>query len=366
MLSNLLAAVASVTQRPFQHRWLSHEFVAESKEQARGLDSKKHHYVPEFYLRGWAEDGLVQPYQVDSRSAHVPQPPGEIGHKRNLYTLPETGDTMDLPLRWVEKHLSRIEGECAVHLKWLATREGLVEDHTLKRDVTVFLAFQLVRTLDQRERNLTLVQGPPAGKREYLRRTNPGLSPAQIEERMRPKYQDPKHEAIHLMMNDVEYGVAHLLNMRKWAVYRTVDPIITCDEPVIQLAGPPCNRQTWIAGLSASVLYPLDPHHLLVLLRWDLSHRGPFVLGADDTKSINLEIMAAATKATFERPSDQIFRTISVPPRPSTPELDAETVDAMDGATALHVLLSGLRRHSRWTDLSAAPEWPVLRWYQPS
>ncbi|WP_280484426.1 DUF4238 domain-containing protein [Nocardia cyriacigeorgica] len=352
--------------QPFRHRWLSRAFVDESKSQAWAVTTRKQHYVPESYLRRWAVDGLVQPFQVDKQIAYGPQPPKEVGQARNLYTLPEYEATMGLPLRWVEKHLSRIEDPCAKHLDTLIRRDaGPVKDPALRRDMSVFLGLQATRTLSQRERHLAIINGPRAAKREFLKQMAPGAGPVEIYRRMQPRYSDPKHEAIHLMVEDVRTRVAPLLHLRSWAVYRTTRPIVTCDDPVLFLAGPPFERSWSIVGVSAVVLYPLDPFHLLVMLRWDLHHSAPYILDADETTSINLEIIASATRTSFERPGDDIGAEHPVPARRPKPELTDEAVQALDPAKAVEYMFGRARQLSRWAEADAAPAWPVPRWYQP-
>ncbi|MBF6093974.1 DUF4238 domain-containing protein [Nocardia cyriacigeorgica] len=359
---NFLAALSSV--RPFEHRWLGAGFTRESREQAEHDDTKKQHYVPAFYLQRWAVDGKVQPFQVDSRTAHPPQLVRDVGKAKNIYTLPEYGATMDLPLRWVEKHLSRIEGLCSQHLDALVELDsGLVTDDALRQDMSVFLGLQITRTPSQRERHLALINGPAAAKREYLKRTSPGANATEVAQRMRPRFTDPKHEAIHLMIEDVRYPVGPLLHRRKWAVYRTNSPLVTCDDPVLFLAGPPFERSVSLAGSSAVVLYPLDPSHLLVMLRWDMQHRGPLVLDVAETAAVNLEIVAAATRTSFERPGDDIASECSVPIRVPIPELDDETAQSLETEAALQYLFGRARRVSRWADSTASPDWPVPRWY---
>ncbi len=362
MALDFLSVLASL--RPFRHRWLGAAFIAESKSQAWADTTKKQHYVPESYLKRWAIDGLVQPFQVDMRVAHPPQPPKEVGRARNLYTLPEYGATMDLPIRWVEKHLSRIEGLCAKHLDGLIDRDaGPVNNAVLLQDMSVFLGLQATRTISQRERHLAIINGPRAAKREFLTRTTPGAGPVEIYRRMQPHFSDPKHEAIRLMVEDVRNSVAPLLYRRNWAVYRTAAPVATCDDPVLFLDGPPFERSFSTGGMSAVVLYPLDPFHLLVMLRWDLHHRAPFLLDVEETASINLEIIASATRTSFERPGDNIGADHSVPPRDSEPELTDEAVQSLEPATALEYMFGRARRVSRWIEADTAPEWPVPRWY---
>ena len=353
---------ASVAMR-FEHEWLSDEFVAESKRQAENETAKKHHYVPQMYLRRWAVNKLVQPVQVDTGDVHPPQPPKDVAHEKNFYSLPATDSTMDTPLKWIEKHLSRIEDTCAHRLdsleKWGA---GVVSDDALKKDLAVFLGMQITRTVSNRERTLVLVNGPDAAKWEFLKQS--GLGPEAIEESMSKRQDDPKHEALDLMIKDVQNVTALGLHLREWAVYRTDAPLVTCDDPVIFLAGPPNTRdRAGVAGNSAVALYPLNPYQVLVMLKPGLHHRGPYRLDHTETDSINTEVVAAATKTTFERPGDEIAVKIEVPPWPERQELDDETVARLSPQSALKELLTDAAPRTRWVDLHTAPPWPVPRWY---
>ncbi|AII10402.1 DUF4238 domain-containing protein [Rhodococcus opacus] len=347
----------------FEHRWLAEEFVAESLrlgEQERG---KEHHYVPRMYLKRWAVDKKVQPVLVDRRQVSPPQRPKEVAKKTNLYSLPAPDSTMDQPLRWIEKHLSRIEDECADRLDQLACLEhGVVLDDELKRDMSVFLGLQVTRTVSNRERSLLLINGPIGAKREFYRRM--GVSEAAFDTMLANTYTDPKVEAINLMFADVRYTVAGSLYRREWAVYRTSEPIVTCDDPVVFVAGPPGARDVTVGALfSAAVLYPISPEHLLVMLRPDLRHNEPYLLNQAETRSANHEIVAAAASTAFERPGDDIAVHLEVPVRAQAAELDDDQVAQLDDVTALRLLLDRVTPRSRWAGVPDAPGWPVPRWY---
>lgn len=363
MLPDITTLLATMR---FDHLWLEDEFVEESRRIAGAESGKKHHHIPQMYLRRWAVDGKVQPTQVDSRQAHRPQPPKEVAYQNNFYTLPAVDGTMDLPLKWIETHLGRIESECARHLDALtAWGAGVVSDTALKRDLAVFLGLQVTRTVSNRQRALVLVKGPDSAKRLFLRKANPRWSPAQIEESMNRRQDDPKHEALDLMVKDVRNVLADALYQREWAVYRTESPLVTCDDPVIFLAGPPLPRSTSVGAMgSAAVVYPVGPQCLLVMLRPGLRHRGPYTLDAAETSSINIEIVAAATKTAFECPGDDIAVNIAVPSRADVAELDDKQARNLGDAEALQYLLQAATPRTRWaTDVSAAPDWPVPRWY---
>ncbi|GAA4823329.1 DUF4238 domain-containing protein [Tomitella cavernea] len=363
MLTDLIALIGTMK---FEHPWLEDDFIEESQRIAHTDPGKKHHHVPRMYIQRWNVDGKVQPVQVDAQQAHQPQSPKEVAHQKNFYSLPAVDGTMDLPLKWIETHLGRIESECAHHLDALAAwGAGVVSDTALKRDLSIFLGLQVTRTVSNRQRTLVLVKGPDRAKRLFLKKANPQWSSAQIEESMNRRQDDPKHEALDLMISDVRNVVADALYQREWAVYRTESPLVTGDDPVVFLAGSPLPRSTSVGAMgSAVVLYSVGPHCLLAMLRPGLQHKGPYKLDTAETLSINTEIVAAATKTVFERPGDDIAVNIVVPTRAVVAELDDMQVHNLGDTEALQYLLQAATPHTRWTvDESAAPSWPVPRWY---
>lgn len=147
-------------------------------------------------------------------------------------------------------------------------------------------------------------------------------------------------------------------------MYRTSSPIVTCDDPVVILTGPPHGRDVALRLRdSAVVLYPLGPRHLLVMLRPGLRHSGRYVLDRDEVRSVNREVVAAATAVVFERPGDDIAAHIEVPVRAGVTELNDEQTAQLDDAAALRLLLKRATPRSRWTAAPDAPGWPVPRWY---
>ncbi|MFD6062798.1 hypothetical protein [Rhodococcus wratislaviensis] len=61
---------------------------------------------------------------------------------------------------------------------------------------------QVTRTVSNRERTLVLVNGPDGAKWEFLKQS--GLGPEAIEESMSKRQAAPKHEALDLMIKDVQ------------------------------------------------------------------------------------------------------------------------------------------------------------------
>lgn len=348
----------------FDHPWLSDAFVDESRRRGERENGKEHHYVPQFYLKKWAVEGVVQPVLVDGPAVPPAQPPKAVAKSTNFYSLPPVNSPMDAPLRWIETHLSRIEDETAHKLAQLETCAlGVVTDENLKRDLAVFLGIQLSRTPSSREYTLCLIKGPLAAKREFYRRAAPHVTDADFEAMVARTETDTKREALNLMFADVRNTSAGSLFRREWAVYETTGPIISCDDPVVLVAGGGAPRAMSLGvTFSSVVFYPLGPNRLLVMFARPGQARGGYVLDEFETLSVNREIVAAAYRMTFERPGDDIAAHLQVP-RHEHPELKDEAISALSDDEALTLLLRKATPRNRWAETDDPPAWPVPRWY---
>lgn len=346
----------------FDHEWLSDAFVEQSRTLAVRETARRHHYVPEFYLRRWCVDGKLKPFDIDTRTALHPRPPRSVAFERDLYTIP-TDPSANTPMIWLETHLSRIETQCSKHIATLVSESvGIVDDHKVTRDLSVFLGLQVSRTVAARHRTMAIVSAPDSAKRKLLQQLMPSATPAEIDQSMEDQLPDRTHEAIRLLVEDVRNTLASGMFNRRWAVYESASPAVTSDEPVVMIAGPPHQRSSSVgAGLSAALLYPLSPDRVLVMLRADLGHTEPFTLDKHEMESINWEVLATANRVSFERPNDSIGEGASVPSRRPLVEPDYGHLGDDD---AIALMLSEATPSSRWDGTSTPPPWPIARWYQ--
>lgn len=344
------------------HKWLTDAFIEESRDLAEAEMASRHHFVPAFYLRRWTIDGRIKAVDVDTGRAKRPLPPKSLAYERDLYTLPDYDETTDLPLRWVETHLSRIEDPCSRHIEDLVGGStGPVVDDVIKSDLAVFLGLQMSRTVGARQRTLTIVNTPDSVKRRFLPAIAPTATVAQISHSMNDQLPDPKHEAIRVMLANVRNVTASTLLRRRWTVYQTEAPLVTCDEPVVAIAGPPRPRNAFIgSGYSAVIAYPLSPDRVLVMFHPDLQPPSPFTLDTSETEALNQEIVASSAKTAFERPVDEIIQHSAVPPRPPYEEPDYTNLDDNE---AIRLLLASATPRNRWIPAENPPPWPVSRWY---
>jgi hypothetical protein len=103
---------------------------------------KRHHFLPRFYLEGFARDGVVAVYDREADLVRVQQPlnTGVIGH---FYTLEDSEGRKRFEL---EKTLSEVEGKAAPAMRKLAAREELTADE--RGDLAIFVALAGFRTPD--------------------------------------------------------------------------------------------------------------------------------------------------------------------------------------------------------------------------
>jgi hypothetical protein len=346
----------------FEHEWLADPFVQETQTHAASEAAVRHHYVPEFYLRRWCVNGELKPVVVDSKTALRPRPPRSVAFERDFYTIPTSAHTSGIPLRWVETHLARIEDKCSKHTAALVEGPiGVVSDLGMMRDMSVFLGFQISRTVAGRQRAMAIVSAPDSAKRKLLTRLSPSATPDEIDQSMQDQLPDRGHGAIRIIIEDVRNILATSILNRCWAVYETANAFVTSDEPVVMVAGPPNLRSSFVGTApSAILIYPLSPDRVLVMRRTHLKETQNFVLDKDETRSVNCEILATAGKVVFERPTDVIAENLPVPSRPPLVEPDYEHLSDDD---AIAMMLGAAAPPSRWMSANEVPPWPVTRWY---
>ncbi|WP_341267409.1 DUF4238 domain-containing protein [Gordonia malaquae] len=351
-----------ITAYRFDHPWLTEAFVEESRVLAAGETARRHHFVPEFHLRYWAIDGMVKTVDVDTGRAKGPLSTRSVAFERDFYTIPDGADSVDTSPLWVETYLSRIENSAARHIAELnAGPAGPVGDLSVKRDLAVFLGLQHRRTVDARRRSLVIANAPDSIKQPMLERMMPTATPLQIEESMQNQLRDRKAGAIRMMIEDVRNVTAGTLFGRRWAIYEAEGALVTCDEPVIAIAGPRYPRSVSVgSGLSGVVVYPLSPGRVLVMSHPQLQDRGPFLLDHNETHNLNREIVANAAKTAFERPSDTTVESADVPARPPSTDPDYTQMSVDD---AIDLMLQLATPRNRWAYHDNPPPWPVPRWF---
>jgi hypothetical protein len=120
-------------------------------------EPKLHHYVPQFYLRRFADQSgrLWVWNKIDQRV--YPTSSNTIAAERHIYRVPEFIGTKQDPL-FLEKQLSNLEGEAAtVTQRWIDSLQTMNPSETLtisNKDrslVAFYMSVQFLRTAEQKE-----------------------------------------------------------------------------------------------------------------------------------------------------------------------------------------------------------------------
>lgn len=151
---------------------------------------------------------------------------------------------------------------------------------------------------------------------------------------------------------------------RGWRIYRVPTILLTCDEPVIPIAGPPHPRvEAGGLGAAGVVMFPLTPGLLLAMFDgFNAAPAPPLELGPRDVSQLNREIAASASRFVFERLCRNVARQFRLPKAPATYSRAAPT--RVDGAGERYLIRA--HRPSRWANAKCPPPWPVERWFRPA
>lgn len=360
------------------------QLMEEAKRNAAGSPPRKHHLVPRSYLQRWAEPDdkgrdRVRVTEVDEHRSYCPAP-DQAARETDFYRLEHPDlDPDTVPPLLFETYLSKIEGQAVKAI------DGLIEHgdpSELGAETFVLFAMYL---------GLTVTRG-----REFRARAHQILaegykllyadvSDKTIVQKLRDRGIEPTDELIaqhRMFLNGLQTGetvarvttaqlvvqsadmaedVAERFVHRNWLVYKTPPILVTCDEPVIRVAGPGAPRgEKGGVESSGAVLFPLDPSHLLVMFHPDMDPQGPLVLDHVETAEINREIIAGSTRWAFERPCRNIAERLIVPPLP--PEA-MKTEGPLPQVVGAKGDLYRQYAPTRWQSEPYILPWPVGRWW---
>lgn len=105
---------------------------------------KKHHFLPEFYLRGFCRDSSLWTYDLE-KDQYDPRRPEIFGIKKHFYSITDSEGKRD---PHVEKQLAKVEGRVAPVFRRLdeAPDRSLSRQET--KDLALFAAFMKFRVLE--------------------------------------------------------------------------------------------------------------------------------------------------------------------------------------------------------------------------
>jgi hypothetical protein len=339
---------------------------------------RRHHLVPAFYLRRWADEGKLRVTNVNARKSWITTP-RRAATETDYYRIesPEI-DPVEIPPLLFETALGKVEEWGADFIDAaIADRHAVLRDDEQRMLFSTYLAFQFVRGRNFRE----FYQ---AAMNDHFKLTYGGMTDAGIRRFLRDRGREPTEAAIAEMravLDQINSGaatvgpqkadvigtsgqmveeVAGRLFARQWRIYSLPPILVTSDEPVVPIPGPPHPRSERGGVADAGVVvFPLTPGLLLAAFDGVTAWAGSYdQLSRVDIIDLNREIAATASIYAFERPGRAVVNAFKLPPRPAAVAMS----DPMPvGAPSEFIIRS--HRPSRWSTETHPPPWPVERWF---
>jgi len=333
--------------------------------------------VPEFYLKHWADDGKIRVTDVDESRSWVTTP-NNAAVETDYYRVESPDvDPEEVPPLLFETALSKIEQWGAEFINaTVADPDIRVEDEE-RVLFSLYMAMQYVR--GRHFRAVARASATDQFKLKYGQITEKGIRHVLQEKglevteenvsRFRRFVDDLNSEDVTLgptkatllgtagqMVSDVGF----YLFERGWHTYSVPPILVTCDEPVIPVPGPPHPRSERGGVADAGVvLFPLTPSLLLAMFDDEKAcPQQPYTLDYADLADINREIVGASSTYAFERPARRTAAALKVP---TAGEPISRTITPADQDADQYLIRR--RRLSRWANASPAPPWPVERWF---
>jgi|GEM_PF-5219922 len=362
-------------------RTIEEELEALFKESRSNVRTRKHHLVPASYLRRWARDGQLNVTDLSESKKTYASAAETAARVTDFYAIrSEQIDEDEPPPMLMETMLAKIEGSVVAPIDKLIEvgPAGLSMEDT--HAICRFVGFQIQRGRHGRElltelssqaarlfrtsksdgsiKKMLRKRGQPTGEKEIaeVREALNALNDGTIDVRA------PKAMLIWLSA-DAGENAWKFLASRRWMVCHSGTEIVTCDEPVAFVSA--SLRQDGALrgiGLSSAIVFPLDPHHLLVMFHPDM----PFdelgmmsELLPSETEEINSVLAWNASRWIFERAESHRVQNLWVPPQPQEKlmltrlplsEPSNGEVAHFRSRPRVHPLLPGLKR-------------PVDRWF---
>jgi hypothetical protein len=280
------------------------------KPDANKQRHKRHHFVPQGYLKAWA-DGKDQ-VAVRNRGTDdwYPSNIKNVALESDLYTSYGLGGEPD---DFLEKLLGdQIDGPAPALLSRLAEEKLPRRNSEDRISLSRFLAMQLVRTPDNIDQFMFVPSvleyaKSPSGPvnfglvREHLTHIRLGKVPSDTEVQAatywvngmltKPGRMPSREQAIIGLFDIAEEHLAPALNEKAWSI--EIDELgrfITADLPVSKYWYPGKRKMYMGVGIEDvdEVRFPIDPRHLLVMRRRYPENRS--IASTERVRAVNQQI----------------------------------------------------------------------------
>lgn len=193
---------------------------------------RKHHYVPQFYLSGFTDDGTVDgnlSVLDTGRMKEWTSKPKNAAHRRDFHEIDggPSGDPMI-----VERRLGQFEGKWSAVLRDVIDRQQLPDDESFG-DLMMFLAFMAVRVPRIRNTTTTFIDEVKSKEKFAKQWLEKQGQVVQLEDEDRD---DEFGQTWHVQqMIQMAVTLAPLLSLRSWQLWiadSAAPDFICSDSPV--------------------------------------------------------------------------------------------------------------------------------------
>jgi hypothetical protein len=292
----------------------------------------RHHYVPRFYLEGFAnERGMITTVNRRTGQRHT-SPTADTGAERDFNTAVNIDGELDAKS---EQLLGYIEDKATRPIRNLLSVFAPFPPSARDRgELCLFLAFQLVRgrhtrrTVEQLGDLWARSQVPPhtddQAARRFLQARDIEPTPEVVGQIMEFSAHLEELEFVpdpneHLrVMSDLALEIFPLLLERPWRLIEFDGPaLLTSDEPVVTHFRNAPQRLGRHGGLALAdeIWFPLDLRRLLVLgPRGEFSKReGRLQMPVAEAETFNLSVAAGAYEYIYTHPDYDFLSGLDLP-----------------------------------------------------
>jgi hypothetical protein len=368
-------------RRETRHEAALRELIDEARRSGESRSAaRRHHIVPAFYLKHWADGGKIRVTNIDEAKSWVTTPKN-AALETDFYRVESPDlDPQEVPPLLFETALSKFEQWGAEFITAaIDDPDKPGREDEMRVRFSLYMAMQYVR--GRHFRAVARASATDFLKLKYGELTDKGVRYVLQEKGLEPSQENiakVRRFADDLNSGDLTLGPdkASLIGIsgrmvdkigvylfdRGWHIYQVPRILLTCDEPLVPIPGPPHSR-TERGGLADAgvVLFPLTPSLLLAM--FDGVHaqpQKPYGLNYGDIADINREIACAAYTYAFERPNRNVAAALKLP---KAAEPISRAVAAPDDGAAEGRFLIRRHRPNRWAGTTPSPPWPVERWF---
>lgn len=206
-------------------------------------DTKKNHYVSQFYQKGWAIDGKVNVIYKDKGRISKGVAVDNIMFGKYLYTIKEH----PYPNLY-EKLRTRIESPLVDPIANLIKNDYQLDDRVISELLALFLCSSPVM-IDQYEEHV----------RVYIKSASPSVE---------LKDWEVKSLACARMIYEIEQVASRILSDYDFETVRVEERLILSDHPIIQIVnGDMIHSQVGYYAKSDQMIFPLNPHAYVLATR---------------------------------------------------------------------------------------------------